>query len=150
MMNVLRLESLQSAGNANKKQVRKGRGAASGKGRSCTRGRGGSGQRAGLSVKAAFEGGQMPLARRVPKRGFCNKRFETKYDIINIGQIQEKFKSGEVVDPQKLKEKGLVKGKNKIKVLGKGEIKKKIKISGCNFSLSAKEKIEKAGGEINA
>lgn len=149
-MDILRLGSLKPAPGSNRGKVRKGRGASSGKGRSCGRGRGGSGHRAGLSRKASFEGGQMPLARRLPKRGFCNKRFALEYEIINIRQIQDKFKSDEVVNPEKLKEKGLVRGKYKVKILGDGEIKKKIKVSGCTLSTAAKEKIEKAGGEVES
>ncbi len=150
MMDILRIDSIQPAKGSKKKKVRKGRGAASGKGRSCGRGRGGSGHRTGLSKKVSFEGGQMPLTRRVPKRGFSNKMFAEKIEIVNISQLSDKFKSGEVVSPEKLKEKGLIKGKYRVKVLGNGEIKKKINVSGCSLSVKAKEKIEKAGGKINA
>ncbi len=149
-METLTLDSLRPAKGSKKAKIRKGRGAASGKGRSCGRGRGGSGHRAGLSKKAAFEGGQMPLARRLPKRGFSNKKFSEIIDIVNIKQIQDKYKSGETVTPQTLKEKGLIKGKHEVKILAVGEIKKKINVSDCDLSAAAKEKIEKAGGVINA
>lgn len=131
-----------------KKKRRKGRGPSSGKGRSCGRGRGGSGHRAGCSRSPGFEGGQMPLIRRIPKRGFSNKKFAKNYEIINIFHLQDKFKSGEQINPESLKEKGLVSGKYMVKILGNGEIKKKLKISKCSLSSSAKKKIEEVGGEI--
>ena len=114
-MEVLKIESLKPAPGARKSKVRKGRGAASRKGRSCGRGRGGSGHRAGLSEKTAFEGGQMPLARRLPKRGFSNKNFAEKQEIVNINQLQDKFKSGDSINPETLAQAGLVSGKYKVR-----------------------------------
>jgi large subunit ribosomal protein L15 len=149
-METLKLESLKPAKGSKKKKMRKGRGVASGKGRSCGRGRGGSGHRAGISGKSAFEGGQMPLARRLPKRGFTNQKFKTQYEIVNLSQIQEKFKSGDTVNPEKLKEVGLIKGKYAVKILGNGDIKKKIKMTECAMSATARTKIEEAGGTIDA
>ncbi len=142
------IEEVYSSVRGKKKKIRKGRGASSGKGRSCTRGKGGSGHRAGNSKKYFFEGGQMPLVRRVPKRGFSNKQFAEEIEEVNISQIQERFKSGELVSPKKLREKNIIKGKKNVKILGKGEIKKKVKVSGCLMSAAAEEKIKKAGGEI--
>lgn len=144
----LTLDMLKSPKGAKTNKTRKGRGASSGKGRSSGRGRGGSGHRSGMSMQPGFEGGQMPLIRRVPKRGFSNKKFSKDFEIVNVNQIQENFRSGEKVDPDKLKKKGLVKGKKPVKILGKGEIKKKIKVSDCRLSKGALNKIEKAGGTV--
>ncbi|MGM0441118.1 MAG: 50S ribosomal protein L15 [Elusimicrobiota bacterium] len=146
---LLTIADLKPAPGSNKKKIRKGRGASSRKGRSSGRGRGGSGHRSGNSHLPGFEGGQMPFIRRIPKRGFNNTKFERKVEIVNIWQLQEKFKSGEKVSPEKLKQKGLVKGKHTVKILGKGEIKKKLKVSNCELSKGAKEKITEAGGEIS-
>lgn len=150
MSDFIGLGSLSPSYGAKKTKKRKGRGPGSGIGRSCGRGRGGTGHRSGIKQKNAFEGGQMPLARRIPKRGFSNKMFKKEFEIVNIGQIQEKFQSADTIDPKTLKEKGLVKGTFDIKILAKGELKKKIKVSGCRMSEKAKEIIEKAGGEIIA
>lgn len=147
-MKILSLDNLTPADNSNKNKKRKGRGAASGKGRTSTRGRGGSGHRSGNRGKVGFEGGQMPLIRRLPKRGFNNKKFAVVIDIVNLSDLQDRFKSGETVTPEKLKEKGLVSGKFSVKILAKGTINKKIKISGCKFSDAAALKIKEAGGEI--
>jgi large subunit ribosomal protein L15 len=139
----LKIDSLRPAKGARKNKKRKGRGPASGKGRSCGRGRGGSGHRSGNSRLTGFEGGQMPLIRRLPKRGFSNKRFQKPKEIVNISDIQEIFKSGDLINPEKLIEKGLVKSdKSKVKILGMGEIKKKIKVSGCALSGGARNKIK--------
>ncbi len=142
------LDNLSPAPGSRKKKRRKGRGPASGKGRSAGRGRGGSGHRAGSTIKNAFEGGQMPLSRRLPKRGFSNKNFIKKVETVNLCRLTEKFKSGEKVTPEKLKEKGLVKKAGCVKILGKGDIKKKLKVSGCIFSQSAAQKIKASGGTI--
>ncbi|MFH1414905.1 MAG: 50S ribosomal protein L15 [Elusimicrobiota bacterium] len=150
MTDCANLTSIRQKKGTNAKKVRKGRGSASGKGRSCGRGHGGSGHRAGVSKKVGFEGGQMPLVRRLPKRGFTNVMFAKNFEIVNISQLQEKFSSGDLVNPQKLKETGLIKGKYAVKILGNGELKKKIKIAGCSFSETARKKIEEAGGEIDA
>ncbi len=144
----INLDNLSPASGSRRKKVRKGRGPASGKGRTSTRGRGGSGHRAGSTIKSGFEGGQMPLMRRLPKRGFSNKSFQEKIEIINVGDLQEKCRSGETVTPEKLKEKKMIKGKGKVKILGHGEIKKKLKVSGCDLSKRAEEKIKKAGGDL--
>ena len=150
MTDRVNLTSIGQKKGTNARKIRKGRGSASGKGRSCGRGRGGSGHRAGVSEKVGFEGGQMPLVRRLPKRGFKNVMFSKVYEIVNISQLQEKFSSGDLVNPQKLKESGLTKGRHAVKILGKGELKKKIKIAGCSLSGTARKKIEEAGGEIDA
>lgn len=141
-----KLSSLAPVPGSRPSGKRKGRGASSGVGRSSSRGMGGSNKRAGYSKKAAFEGGQMPLARRLPKRGFSNSMFKKEYDIVNLSSLQEKFKSGEKVNPEKLNENNLVSGKLPVKILATGELKKKLNLSGCLYSASAKEKIISAGG----
>ncbi len=131
----------------NKKRKRLGRGAGSGHGKTCGRGHKGQRSRAGYSVKATFEGGQMPLVRRIPKRGF-NNRFASTVVIVNVGELEERFDDGAEVTPEALREKNLAKGRyDLLKVLGDGELTKKLRISAHRFSASAVEKIQKAGGE---
>lgn len=123
---------------------RLGRGKASGQG--CTSGKGHKGQnsRSGGGTRRSFEGGQMPLIRRVPKRGFFNP-FRTSYDVVNIGDIDRKELAGEVT-PDVLKAAGLVRNTARVKVLGNGDIARAVTIKAHKFSKSAREKIEKAGG----
>ncbi|HIX66200.1 MAG TPA: 50S ribosomal protein L15 [Candidatus Anaerotruncus excrementipullorum] len=141
----MKLHELSPAPGANRDVFRKGRGHASGNGK--TAGKGHKGQKARSGVKgAAFEGGQMPLARRVPKRGF-NNIFATHYATVNVGDL-ERFEDGSVVDAQALAAAGLVKkALDGVKVLGQGELTKKLTVNCAAFSASAKEKIEKAGGK---
>ncbi|MGM0568010.1 MAG: 50S ribosomal protein L15 [Elusimicrobiota bacterium] len=146
---LISLNNLSPAPGAKKSKPRTGRGPASGKGRSAGRGRGGSGHRAGSTIKTAFEGGQMPLVRRLPKRGFSNKKFEKKVETVNVSQLSPKFKSGEKVTPQKLKEKGYIKGKGSVKILAKGDLNKKLNFAQCDYSSRAVEKIKAAGGTID-
>ena len=141
----MKLHELSPAPGANRDVFRKGRGHASGNGK--TAGKGHKGQKARSGVKgAAFEGGQMPLARRVPKRGF-NNIFATRYAVINVSDL-ERFPEGTVVDTHLLHATGVVKNTmDGVKVLGKGELTKKLTVNCAAFSASAKEKIEKAGGK---
>ncbi len=148
MNRTIKLSDLSPAPGSRKNGKRKGRGASSGAGRSCCRGTGGSNKRSGYSKRAFFEGGQMPLARRLPKRGFSNAMFRKEYDIVNLRQLQDKFKSGDKVTPEKLSQAGLTGGKRPVKVLGSGELKKKLTVEGCAFSAAAAEKINSAGGSI--
>lgn len=130
-----------------KSTKRRGRGPATGQG--CTSGRGHKGQRSrsGGGVRRGFEGGQMPLSRRVPKRGFFNL-FRTTYEIINLSDIADRDLEGEIT-PEVLKTAGLIKkSTKKVKILGMGEIAKVLNIKAHAFSKSAREKIEKAGGSI--
>lgn len=130
-----------------KKRTRVGRGPGSGQGKTAGRGHKGQGQLAGWSSHPAFEGGQMPLARRVPKRGF-NNRWARSVLVVNVGAINEAFANGDEVTPKTLKKLDLAKGNyDVLKVLGNGELKKKLKISAHRFSASALEKIQQAGGE---
>jgi len=131
----------------NKSKKRIGRGPGSGHGKTSTRGNKGQGSRSGYASMRVFEGGQMPLVRRIPKRGFNNK-FALTVLAVNVGDLEAKFTSGEAVNPQTLKAKSLTKGGyDLLKVLGNGELTKSLKISAHRFSRSALEKIEKAGGQ---
>jgi len=131
-----------------KKRKRIGRGPGSGHGKTAGRGHKGQGSRAGSSSHPTFQGGSMPLVRRVPKRGF-NNRWAMSVVVVNVGQIDKAFDQGEEVTLESLAEKNLAKGRfDVLKVLGDGELTKKLKISAHRFSKSAAEKIEKAGSEM--
>jgi large subunit ribosomal protein L15 len=142
----MRLHNLKPRPGAKHRTKRLGIGESSGHGK--TSGRGGKGQtaRAGGSVRLGFEGGQMPLLRRIPKRGFNNFEFRTVYAIINVEQLNA-FEDGATVTPESLAEAGLADRLFEgIKVLGNGELKKKLTVKAQRFSASAREKITKAGG----
>ena len=131
-----------------KKKKRLGRGPGSGLGKTSGRGHNGQYSRAGHSQHYTFQGGAMPIFRRIPKRGFNNK-FALTVGEVNIGDLEKSFDAGEEVTPETLKAKNLAKyNYDVLKVLGKGELKKKLKVSAHRFSKSAREAIEKAGGEI--
>ena len=131
-----------------KKRKRIGRGPGSGHGKTSGRGHKGQGSRAGSSSHPTFQGGTMPMVRRVPKRGF-NNRWGVTVAVVNVGQIDEAFAAGEEVTLETLAAKNLAKGRfDVLKVLGDGKLSKKLKISAHRFSKSAAEKIEKAGGEV--
>jgi large subunit ribosomal protein L15 len=130
-----------------KKRLRIGRGLGSGRGKTAGRGHKGQGQLAGWTAHPAFEGGQMPLVRRVPKRGF-NNQWALVVKAVNVGDLENWFESGNDVTIESLRATGKVKGRfDVLKVLGDGELKKKLKISAHRFSKSALEKIQAAGGE---
>ncbi len=130
-----------------KSRKRVGRGPGSGMGKTSTRGEKGQKSRSGVSIKPWFQGGQSPLYRRVPKRGFNNKQFETKYAVINLSDLN-RFNDGDVVTPELLKEKGIIKKQlNGVKVLGDGELEKKITVKAQRFSSKAVTKIESKGGK---
>lgn len=132
----------------NKKRKRIGRGPGSGHGKTSGRGHKGQGSRAGSSSHVTFQGGTMPMIRRIPKRGF-NNRWALTVAVVNVGQIDQAFDAGEEVSLETLAAKNLAKGRfDVLKVLGDGELSKKLKISAHRFSKSAAEKIEKAGGEM--
>lgn len=139
------LDRLKAPKGANQKKTRRGRGEGSGLGK--TSGRGGKGQtaRSGGNIKPGFEGGQMPLQRKLPKRGFTNI-FRTAYQVVNIGAIAKAFKAGETVDPASILDKGLIKRKMLVKVLGEGEITVAVTVKANSFSKSAIDKIKAAGG----
>ncbi len=127
---------------------RVGRGPGSGMGKTSTRGEKGQKARSGASIPVWFQGGQTPLFRRLPKRGFNNKQFETKYACINLSDLDKFFNEGEVVTPEILKERGIIKKElSGIKVLGNGVLTKKLTVKANRFSSSAITKIEDAGGK---
>ena len=143
----MNLHELSPAPGSNPKAYRKGRGHGSGNGKTAGRGQKGQWARSGGGVRVGFEGGQMPLARRLPKVGF-NNIFATQYAIINVADLEAAFEAGEVVDTEALKAKGLVKKTlDGVKVLGNGELTKALTVKAAAYSASAKEKIEKAGGK---
>lgn len=130
----------------NKRKRRVGRGTGSGRGKTSSRGHKGAGSRAGNRSRRGYEGGQMPLFRRVAKRGFSNAAFSDEIKVINLDQISERFEDGQDVDLQALKAAFSLPRKVKVKVLGRGELSKKLTIQANAFSTSAKEAIAKAGG----
>ncbi len=131
-------------------QTRKrvGRGPGSGLGKTSGKGHKGQNARSGGGVRPGFEGGQLPLFRRLPKRGFNNYEFRTEYAIVNVGDLND-FKDGSVIELSNLKESGLVKKeKDGIKILGNGELTKKLTVKANKFSSTARVKIENAGGKV--
>ncbi|MGC9109008.1 MAG: 50S ribosomal protein L15 [Caldimicrobium sp.] len=142
------LSNLRPDPGSKHRKKRVGRGHGSGHGKTSCRGHKGQKARTGLDIKPFFEGGQTPIIRRVPKRGFRNP-FKVEYNVVNVKDLVKHFKSGELVDPEALRVKGLVKGKNKpIKLLGDGEINIPLVVRVHKASRSAIEKIEKVGGKV--
>ena len=142
----MKLHELSPAVGSTKEAKRIGRGHGSGNGKTAGKGHKGQKARAGRGIRAGFEGGQMPLQRRVPKRGF-NNIFATKFAIVNVSDL-EVFESGAVIDTQALQDKGLVKkAYDGVKVLGNGNLSKAVTVKASAFSESAKSKIEAAGGK---
>lgn len=143
----MKLHTLQPAEGSRKLRNRVGRGQGSGNGKTAGRGQKGQKARSGGGVRLGFEGGQQPLFRRLPKRGFSNAQFKTKYAVINLSDLN-KFDKDAIVTPELLKEMGLVKnGLDGIKVLGNGTLEKKLTVRAHKFSDKAKEEIEKLGGK---
>ncbi len=133
---------------ANTKKTIVGRGASS-KGRSCGRGHDGQNSRTGGGPRPGFEGGQMPLYRRVARRGFSNYPFKQEFEVVSLDALSAKFEDGEVVTLEALKDRKLVKGADvQVKILSNGELTKKVIVEGLKVSASAIEKIKAAGGEI--
>ena len=142
----MRLHELKAAEGATKARKRRGRGQGTGLGTTGGRGMNGQNSRSGGGVRLGFEGGQMPLYRRIPKRGFTN-RFAKEYAEVNVTDLN-RFEDGTVVDFDLMLQSGLVKQvKDGVKVLGNGELEKKLTVKAEKFSKSAAEKIEKAGGK---
>jgi len=134
----------------NKSRKRVGRGPGSGHGKTSGRGHNGFYSRAGSSRRTGFEGGQTPLARRIAKRGFSNFRFATQVAVVNVSDLEAAFEEGATIGPAELMAKGLAKGKfDVIKVLGDGDLKKKLTVKAHRFSKSAEEKITAAGGSAD-
>ena len=142
----MKLHTLSPAEGSTKERFRKGRGAGSGNGKTAGKGHKGQNARSGGGVRPGFEGGQLPLYRKLPKRGFNNYRFAAKYAVINVQDLN-KFNDGDVVDCEALLASRIInKCLDGIKVLGEGELTKKLTVKASVFSASAKEKIEAVGG----
>ena len=143
----MKLHELQPAAGSAKSAWRKGRGTGSGNGKTAGKGHKGQNARSGGGVRPGFEGGQLPLYRKLPKRGFHNK-FATVYAIVNVSALNV-FEDGAVVDTEALLARRIIRKVNDgVKVLGNGELTKKLTVKAAIFSASAKEKIEAAGGKI--
>jgi len=134
----------------NKKKKRVGRGPGSGHGKTSSRGENGYGSRSGSSRRVSFEGGQTPLAMRVAKRGFNNKQFAKKVAVVNVAALEQAFEDGTEITPEVLAAKGLAKGRfDQVKILGNGDLTKKLNVSAHLFSASAESKIQEAGGTVS-
>lgn len=143
----MKLHELNKSPESKSKKV-VGRGPGSGLGKTSGRGHKGQKARSGASIPAWFQGGQSPLFRRIPKRGFNNARFATKFATINLSDLNEYFNEGDIVTPELLKEKNIIKKQlNGVKVLGNGNLEKKLTIKANRFSTKAVTKIEDAGGK---
>lgn len=144
----MKLHTLSPNEGATTSRKRVGRGTGSGLGKTSGKGHKGQNARSGGGVRPGFEGGQLPLFRRLPKRGFSNARFKTEYAAINLSDLN-RFEDGAVVTPELLKDMGLVKKQlDGIKVLGNGKLEKKLTVKAHKFSAKAQEEIEKLGGKI--
>jgi len=125
-----------------------GRGTGSGHGKTCGRGHKGGGSRAGSISVSLYEGGQMPLFRRLPKRGFSNRKFAARCEIVNVSQL-ERFEDGTLVGIEQLSGAGLIDNmKSKVKILGKGDLTKKLEVTAHKFSKTAEHKIAASGGTV--
>ncbi len=145
----MNIKDITSRAGARKRRKRVGRGESSGHGKTCTRGHKGEGARSGTKFLKLKEGGQTPLFKRLPKRGFSNFRFRTVYRIVNVGDLQGMFEDGATIDAASLVEAGLIRDqKGPVKVLGDGEISRKLTVQVDKVSRQAEEKIKAAGGEV--
>ena len=143
----MKLHTMYPAEGATKVAKRKGQGVGTGNGKTAGRGHKGQNARSGGGVRPGFEGGQLPLFRRLPKRGFTNAQFKTTYAVINLSDLN-KFEDGAIVTPELLKEMGLLKNQlDGVKVLGNGTLEKKLTVKAHNFSSKAYKEIEKLGGK---
>lgn len=144
----MKLNELKPVPGSRKHSCRKGRGPGSGKGKTSGRGHKGQKARSGGGVRIGFEGGQMPLYRRLPKRGFNNKIFATKYAEVKLDDLN-RFDDGTVVSYELLLESGIIKDiKDGVVILGNGELTKKLTVQAARFTKTAAEKIEAAGGKV--
>ncbi len=149
-MQAMDLSKLRPPKGAKHKKKRIGRGQGSGSGKTAGRGHKGAKSRSGFKFKRGFEGGQMPLHRRVPKRGFHN-RFRIEYDVVNLDTLAARFDDGSLVTPDVLRQQGLVgSGKRPVKVLARGDVGKALTVRAHRFSGKAAEKIAAAGGTAEA
>lgn len=146
----MRLHELKPSAGSRHRKKRLGCGESSGHGKTSGKGHKGQKSRAGFSLRPGFEGGQMPLHRQLPKKGFNNARFRKHYAIINVGTLEERFESDAVISEPVLREAGLVKGRwDGVKILGNGELTKSLIIEDIKCSASARTKIESAGGSLS-
>ena len=138
---------ITSVAGGHKRRKRVGRGTGSGHGKTCGRGHKGCGSRPGPTTRVTYEGGQMPLFRRLPKRGFNNYNFANRFEIVNVSQLEKVFSDGAVISIAELVNANLVDdAKSKVKILGDGELTKKLDVSAHKFSRSAEQKIADCGG----
>jgi large subunit ribosomal protein L15 len=145
----VKLHTLAPNKGAKHRVKRLGCGESSGHGKTSCKGNKGQKARSGSGTRVGFEGGQMPLHRRLPKRGFNNINFKTKVEVVNLSQLEKAFNDGDTVDEEKLRQAGLInRACEQVKVLGLGEITKKLTLVVDTISASAKEKVEKAGGSV--
>jgi large subunit ribosomal protein L15 len=143
------LSNLKPPAGAKHSKKRVGRGQGSGNGHTAGRGHKGAKSRSGFKFKRGFEGGQMPLHRRVPKRGFHNP-FQIEYEVVNVDTLAERFEAGTVVTPETLVAAGLVTGRSPIKLLARGDVSKALTVRVHKFSGKAAEKLAAAGGQVEA
>ncbi|MEA3307511.1 MAG: 50S ribosomal protein L15 [Elusimicrobiota bacterium] len=141
------LNNLKPRAGSTHRKKRLGCGRGSGHGETSTRGQKGQNSTSGGTKRSGFEGGQMPLLRRIPKSGFNNARFKTKYTWVNISVFEKFFKGVKDINAEVLKSRGLIKRRGLLKILGTGDLKVAFNVTAHAFSASAKEKIEKAGGK---
>lgn len=147
----MKLHTLAPNKGAKHRVKRLGCGESSGHGKTSCKGNKGQKARSGSGTRVGFEGGQMPLHRRLPKRGFNNINFKTKVEVVNLSQIDKAFNDGDTVNEEALRKAGLInRACEQVKVLGQGEITKKLVLVVDTISASAKEKVEKAGGSVQA
>lgn len=141
------LSNLEPVPGSRRRPIRLGMGEGSGTGQTATRGQKGQRSRSGDGKLVGFEGGQTPLIRRIPKRGFTNGLFKIAYQVIGLGTLERVFKNKAEITIEDLRIHNLIKGRKPVKILADGEFTRAIKVSAHGFSLNAKEKIEKAGGK---
>jgi large subunit ribosomal protein L15 len=148
----VRLEDLRPAPGSTRKRKRIGRGPGSGQGKTAGKGHKGLNARSGGGVRPGFEGGQMPLYRRLPKRGFLPYGGKTEFAIVNVGDLAARFAAGSVVDPEALVARGLIRrsGRGAVKVLGDGDVAHALTVRAHKVSGSARQKLEAAGGRVEA
>ncbi len=145
----MQLQDVKPRPGAKKRRKRIGCGESSGHGKTSCKGHKGQMARAGRGIRPGFEGGQMPMHRRLPKKGFNNALFQDAVEVVNVGDLNESFQDGATVNEAALREVGLVSRTcDVVKILGTGEISRKLVIQGAKVSAAAREKIEKAGGSI--
>ena len=145
----MRLHDVKPRPGAKHRRKRLGCGESSGHGKTSGKGHKGQKARAGKGIRPGFEGGQMPLHRRLPKKGFSNEAFRLKFEVVNVSSLEKAFEDGAMVNEESLREKGIVnRNCDAIKILGNGDLSRKLTVSVSNVSAAAREKIEKAGGSI--